>query len=488
MNYYQKYLKYKIKYSNLKKQVGGECKKTKGFLSNKKDKTIQELLEDKDCNKEDIILSYHNIFSFPVIEKWIDKGFTTDKIIKQIITEDKLVEFIVLIQDKFNEYFNNDKSEIIKQIIIKKKLVEFIKNITQIKFNKLFTRSDIINNLYFYPLSQVSQVSQVSRDSTEKFFEYISEISKMNPEVLNENNHNSIFKLIKEITTRHIDILDKLLIDIKKEILNQAKFDKILIMNYFNQINNSSDPLLNLKLLPFNSPSPDDKLNKYSYLKKKLLEYGYLPDTSELLTDTRTTRVHIELTSFNILNNLDIPLWTNKGFTAEEIMKQIIQYDKMKEFNEKISIDDFKLYFKRSDIIRNFNYFRYPNIYESDIIYLCYQIINKIGELNPQNLEDKDYECIVILILKIYDNDRLTRNVLESIKKNIFFDKTIDQTKIEKYIKANISTLQRWVDNIITKDPQISKDTKAPNDNKINLLFKNNSILRQYEFLPKITN
>ena len=39
------------------------------------------------------------------IDIWISKTFTTDEIINQIITEDKLVEFIILTQNKFNEYF-----------------------------------------------------------------------------------------------------------------------------------------------------------------------------------------------------------------------------------------------------------------------------------------------------------------------------------------------------------------------------------------------
>ena len=67
---------------------------------NKEDKTIKELLEDKDCNKDAMIIYY-----LINIDIWISKTFTTDEIINQIITEDKLVEFIILTQNKFNEYF-----------------------------------------------------------------------------------------------------------------------------------------------------------------------------------------------------------------------------------------------------------------------------------------------------------------------------------------------------------------------------------------------
>jgi hypothetical protein len=50
MDYYQKYLKYKFKYTTFKSQYGGECKLKTGFLFSKKDRPLCQILVDKECN------------------------------------------------------------------------------------------------------------------------------------------------------------------------------------------------------------------------------------------------------------------------------------------------------------------------------------------------------------------------------------------------------------------------------------------------------
>ena len=51
INYYQKYLKYKIKYTKFKSQYGGgECILKTGSFISKKDRPICQILFDKECN------------------------------------------------------------------------------------------------------------------------------------------------------------------------------------------------------------------------------------------------------------------------------------------------------------------------------------------------------------------------------------------------------------------------------------------------------
>jgi hypothetical protein len=197
MNYYQKYLKYKIKYSNLKKQVGGECKKTKGFFFLKKDKTIQELLEDKNCNKEDIILTYDNIEAFPDIEKWKTK-FSNFDILKQLVKEKKLLNFINIFNLKEpNDFLNN-----------------------------IFTdKKDYINSLKHYPL-----IDNDLNDS-KKFIDYIVSIKQIYGDDGDEEDCISIIKLIIDFVIKISPTKRKSFI---KNTINTC--NKVSLTNIYNKL------------------------------------------------------------------------------------------------------------------------------------------------------------------------------------------------------------------------------------------------------------